>query len=217
MTELPINKIVQGDCSEIMQPRDERGRFIKGHHYGSKTEFKNGQHWRAPKLYWNKTWLYEEYIVKEKSASKIAKEQGCTENNILYFLDKHDIKTRTVSEVRSIKHWGAIGPDNPMYGRTGELSPNWKGGITPDRQTFYNSKEWREVIPKVWKRDKATCQKCKHKKNEDDEFHIHHIISFAVKKLRAVLSNLVLLCSDCHDWVHSMKNKENKFLKEVKS
>jgi len=200
-----------------MDKRDDKGRFIKGCHYNPDTEFKKGEHWRKPKPYWNKNWLYEEYIVKKKSASEIAQEQGCKENNILYFLDKHNIKTRTISETRSIKHWGAVGPDNPMYGRTGEISPNWKGGITPERQAFYSSKEWCEIVPKVWKRDKATCQKCKHKKSDEDEFHIHHIVSFEIEELRAVLSNLILLCFDCHNWVHSRQNEEKQFLKEVES
>ena len=210
---LPINRVLCGDCVEIAQPpRDEKGRFIEGYHYGLETEFKKGQHWREPKPYWNRDWLYNEYTVKEKSASELAQEQGCTENNILYFLNKHNIKTRSVSEVRAIKYWGVTGTDNPMYGRKGGLNPNWKGGVTPERQTFYNSKEWREVVPKVWKRDKATCQKCKHKKTEGDEFHIHHIISFEVEELRMVLSNLVLLCSDCHHWVHSNANVNNEFI-----
>ena len=44
----------------------ETGRFLTGNHYSPDTEFKKGQHWRNYKPYWNKEWLYNEYIIKEK-------------------------------------------------------------------------------------------------------------------------------------------------------
>jgi len=95
----------------------------------------------------------------------------------------------------------------------GEENPHWKGGITPERQAFYTSREWAEACLFVWNRDKATCQRCGKKKiNNDEEFHIHHIISFSQKELRAEPNNLILLCGDCHRWVHSAKNMNNEFL-----
>ena len=64
----------------------EKGRFIKGKRTSPETEFKKGQHWRSKKAYWDKDWLTKEYIIKKKSAKQIASENGCDENNILYFL-----------------------------------------------------------------------------------------------------------------------------------
>lgn len=164
------------------------------------------------KPYWNKDWLYREYIINQKSASEIAKEQECTENNILYFVKKHEIKTRSISEVRKIKYWASIGKRNPMYGRINFLNPNWKGGITPDRQLLYQSKEWIKVIKKLWKRDKAKCQRCGFKAKKHGELHAHHITGFEAKEARTSLSNLVLLCKKCHSFVHSKKNIQGEFL-----
>lgn len=192
--------------------RTELGRFVKGERSSPKTEFKKGQHWREPKPYWNKEWLYNEYVTKKRSSQEIASEFGCKDSNILYFLRKYDLPIRTVSEARVIKHWGLSGEANGMYGRNGADNPHWKGGISPERQTLYSSQEWSEAIKVVWRRDRATCQRCQKIKTACDEYHIHHITSFAAKELRAVPNNLVLLCKDCHNFVHSKKNVEGEFI-----
>lgn len=194
--------------------RNNKGRFIKGYHYNPKTEFKKGQHWKKPKPYWKKANLYDEYIIKRKSAQQIAEEQGCTESNILYFLKKHKIKAREMSEIRKITYWGVKGKDNPMYNKKGELNPNWKGGISTERQGFYSGEEWKNACRHVWKRDKATCQRCRIKADEGMPLHIHHITSFVNKKLRSDIDNLILLCEVCHGWVHSKKNIKKEFLSE---
>lgn len=101
-----------------------------------------------------------------------------------------------------------------MKGRKGAATPNWKGGITPERQAFYQTKEWKKASKIVWKRDAATCQNCGKCRNENRKlpFDIHHIVSFANKELRAKPSNLVLLCEPCHYWVHGKENTEGKFV-----
>ena len=201
------------EVNTSMEKRSKTGQFIKGIHYNRATEFKKGQHWRPRKAHWDRDWLYEEYVVKQRSASEIAKQEGCMENNILFWLRKHGIKKRTVSEVRKIKHWGAEGADNPMFNRRGELHPNWKGGLTPERQAFYSSREWKRSCRIVWKRDNAECQRCLIHRDEGVPMHIHHIVSFVNRELRAVPENLVLLCDVCHHWVHSNANKEKIFLR----
>jgi len=193
----PEGQIYLGDA---LEKRNRKGQFIKG------------SHWREPKPYWEKSWLQHQYTIMCKSAKQIAKEQKCKENNILYFLKKHEIPTRTMQQIRQIKYWGLSGKQNGMYGRYGDLNPNWCGGITPERQSFYVSEEWKNIVPIIWKRDKAICQKCRHKKETEDSFHIHHIIPFEVIELRVDENNLILLCKNCHDWVHSKENKEGEFI-----
>ncbi len=176
-------------------------------------KFKKGQHWRAPKLYWEKEWLYQEYIVKQRSASEIAAEFDCSENNILAFLHKLGIPTRTISEARKVKYWGSYGSTNPMYEKTGSQNPNWKGGITAERQAFYSSREWASAVSAVWQRDEAKCYECG-VKSKRATMHIHHLVSFACGHLRCELSNLMLLCRDCHEWVHSSENSEGHYINE---
>lgn len=197
-----------------MKNRDNKGRFIKGISFNPETQFKKGEHWRKEKPFWDKYWLISNYIDKKRSALEIAGEFGVTENAILFWLKKHSIKTRTMKEIRETKKWGLSGSDNPMWNKKGELNPNWRGGITPERNAFYSSQEWKKACSSVWKRDKATCKRCGTTKKEfpDIPFHIHHIKSFKYKELRAEVNNLILLCEICHHWVHSRRNENNEFL-----
>jgi hypothetical protein len=193
--------------------RDGKGRFIKGQRSSPGTEFKKGQHWRNRKPFWDKDWLDKEYAMKGRTALEIAEEFGIRDTAILYWLNKHGIKSRNVSETRKIKHWGSAGEKNPMWGKRGAQVPSWRGGCTPERQAFYSSLEWPTACVAVWKRDNATCQRCG-KKAPQFKMNIHHIVSFSNKKLRAKVSNLVLLCIKCHRFVHSRKNTTKEFISE---
>lgn len=195
-----------------MEKRGKDGRFLKGISYNKATQFKKGQHWRPWRQFRDENWLRNEYIIKQKSAKEIAKENNCHENTILFWLARYKIRRRTISEARKIKYWGNSGEDNPMWNKKGELSPNWKGGFTPERQAFYNSVEWKRACRIVWGRDKAVCQRCGINEREGVPFHIHHITSFSNKEKRTNPDNLVLLCAICHHWVHSKKNVEGRWL-----
>ena len=213
-----LNEVVCGDALDVLKDmRNSKGQFIKGVRSSPETEFKRGYHWRSRKLYWCRYWLRYNYIELGRSAAEIAKDFKCSENNIYYFLAKYGIPRRDISETRKIKYWGAVGTDNPMYGRIGIDNPNWKGGITPERQAFHQSREWKSAVKKVWRRDKGICQRCGIKNGglyRGVAFHIHHIADFSHKKLRANPDNLVLLCFRCHRWVHSRANKERKWVAE---
>lgn len=182
--------------------RNNAGQFVKG------------SHWRPDQPFRRKEWLVENYVVAQRSAGDIASEFGVTDASILFWLRKHGIQRRSVSQARKVKKWGAIGPDNPMWNRRGELNPRWMGGVTPERQAFYTSDEWKRACSAVWKRDKATCRRCGMHKNDaqDVPFHIHHIVSFADRSLRADVSNLVLMCEVCHLFVHSRRNVNREYL-----
>lgn len=120
------------------------------------------------------------------------------------------MKGRTLSEEHKRKLRIHLNKFN--LNQKGETNPNWKGGITSERELFYGSKEWKRNCYIVWKRDKATCQRCKIKYNQGIPFHVHHIISFRVKELRSDINNLILLCKECHQFIHSNKNKDKEFI-----
>lgn len=114
--------------------------------------------------------------------------------------------------------WGK-GNEPYWRGVTGADHPSFKGGLTPERQAVYSSQEWVSAVKEVWKRDNATCQCCgKHHNTAETRgtFHIHHIVSFQVKELRTEAGNLVLLCKECHKFVHSKRNTAKQFIKEAK-
>lgn len=95
-----------------------------------------------------------------------------------------------------------------------ENNPNWRGGITPERQEFYSQSEWKNLCDEIYKERDATCQLCGIKKIHGKTFHVHHIISFMQESHRMEKDNLVLLCKKCHNFVHSNKNTEKIFLEK---
>lgn len=102
------------------------------------------------------------------------------------------------------KHW--------LKGAPPEMNPRWLGGVTPERQAFYRSPEWKAACIAVYSRADGYCERCgadsRPVRWTKNAFHIHHIVSFKVAELRAVLANLALLCRDCHLWVHSNANAD---------
>lgn len=167
----------------------------------------------SEKFYQDKKWLFEQYVTKQRTTTEIAEDFDVTPRTIVYWLRKHNIQTRTISETRKIKFWSLSGEINGMYGVTGEDNPNWKGGCTPERQAVYSSIEWGKAVKAVWERDQKICQRCNKVWKWGKSYHIHHIISFSVRELRTNPDNLVLLCESCHRWVHSPKNTEEEWLK----
>lgn len=195
---------------------------------------------------YTKEFLIKEYVVNKKSSNQIAREIGRDPKRVWEWLINYGIKTRpkgtdygqnlkkghslnngrklTVDHKEKIRQARLKNPTlphlngKPHYLTIGDRKPaSWKGGITPERQAFYSTIEWKESLKTIWKRDNATCQRCNKKHNTKTNrgtFHIHHIISFMNKEERSNINNLILLCRDCHLWVHSKKNIDNKFLGE---
>lgn len=105
-----------------------------------------------------------------------------------------------------------------MKGRKGSAHPSWKGGLTPERQSFYSTEEWKRACVAVWRRDDAKCRRCglDHRglaKDQRGSFHVHHIVSFMIRELRADPGNLVLLCKACHRFIHGKNNTDRMFIK----
>jgi hypothetical protein len=174
--------------------RNKKGQFIKGYTY------------KKPKSYWDIDWLFREYVSKQKSAEQIAKENGCNKNNILYFLQKFDIKTRSMKEIRNNKYWGLRGKRNAMFGKCGKSNPNWDGGHSPERQSKYARFAWKELAKTILKRDNYECRKCGAEHTKGIKLAVHHIKKWsAYPELRFKANNLLTLCELCHRKIHSKK------------
>lgn len=105
------------------------------------------------------------------------------------------------------------GPKNGMYGKCGAANVNWRGGHTPERQRIYASGEWSAIIRAVYARDNYTCARCGKKKVGKRSLHAHHVKSWAEHpELRLNLDNLITLCRECHNWVHSNANINREFI-----
>lgn len=215
-------------------------RFFCGH--ACKGEWQKAQ---REALGYDRDWLEDQYHVQGKSANAIAREVGRDPKRVWEWIRDYGMETRPRGTdygqcfERGHAPW-TKGKKMPEYvkekirqasiadGRVpylkdgkhwlhheGAKPATWKGGISPDRQAFYATKEWKDAVKAVWSRDSAICQLCGKSHNDnrsEGAFHVHHIVSFANKDLRADPNNLVLLCRPCHLFVHSKKNTDRKFL-----
>lgn len=87
---------------------------------------------------------------------------------------------------------------------SGELSSNWRGGISEERTNARKSKYYARWRRAVFKRDKYTCQCCG---EIGGKLRGHHILSFAEnKEFRYDIKNGITLCNKCHD-----PGQENSF------
>jgi hypothetical protein len=202
--------------------------------------------WQRTRKPVTREWLYQKYIVEGLGAPEIAKIVNRDSKRVWQWLRDLDIPTRprgsderqlfkpghqtmvgrkhsaeTRAKMRAIALADGrvpfdpkVGP--PLRGKRGAEVHTWKGGVTPERQAVYSSREWIEAVKIVWHRDDAKCQRCglDHRTIDRAEmkFHVHHIVSFANKELRCEPSNLVLLCDKCHRWTHGKGNTERRFL-----
>lgn len=176
-------------------------------------QFQKGQHWRPEQPHWSPAWLRVEYEDRERSTGDIAREIGITDAAVIYWLRKHGIARRTISQARGLKHWGATGEKNPMHGKTGAANPRYVDGSSPERQRLYAQGEGREFVRAVLERDGYCCARCAAPKKGKKSLHVHHRKPWAGNpEQRFDKANAVTLCRPCHQWVHSKKNETGEFL-----
>lgn len=171
---------------------------------------------KDPKTIWS--WL-KKYKIQTRPRGGESSSGSFKKGSSIWVGKKHSLETKEkmrqnrlndghVPYLKDGVHW--------LKNINTENHPNYKGGLTPERQSFYSSQIWSDIVKQVWKRDKAICQMCGKNHNEENNrgnFHIHHIISFQITEFRSNLSNLILLCKECHLFIHSKKNINKKYIK----
>lgn len=191
-------------------------------------------------LHLNRDWLRRKYIDEQLSTYEIAVLVGRNPKNVYQKLLDFGIPTRTRAQTLQANAWwktgrtsartgkphtfatrdkirlaaigkpGLRGSANPMFGKR---SPNWKGGITPERQRICGSELWKSIIRTVYARDDYKCRRCGNGRTRTNKLHAHHLKTWAEHPdSRLDLENLITVCNTCHQWIHSNKNTKQEFL-----
>lgn len=67
---------------------------------------KKGEHYRPHQRFREKDYLVVQYVTLTRSANDIAKEHGVTPRAIVFWMSKHGIPRRSISDCRRVKCWG---------------------------------------------------------------------------------------------------------------
>ena len=136
--------------------------------------------------------LYTKYNIKSKR-SRVGK-------NNSFYNKKHTDRMKLYLSKRAMDSGKSKGKNNPMFGKSGILSPAWKGGKSKRQMLFYSSPEWEEKRLEIMKTDNFTCLKCnKNGSKIHAGFNVHHIIPLSVDwEQRLENNNLITLCVSCH-------------------
>lgn len=102
------------------------------------------------KLYENKEWLYEHYVIQEESALIMAKMAGCGNVTILRWLRKFDISIRTRSEGTFLANKNSLNLSDELSDLLdGELLGDGHAGMMGPRSARYcHTSQYKEYL--IW-------------------------------------------------------------------
>lgn len=188
-------------------------KLSSGHRSGLKTVVGQG-------LYRDRDWL-EAQLCQGKHADEIAEAAGCSIESVKKWVYHHGLQLNK-RPVGAKTPWNKdkggytleLSPESRQirqenakkYTRRGSDSVFWKGGVSSDR-TLIGA--WtRQTAPQVHEKFNYICQSCG---KRGGELHAHHLVPvFADESLAYEFDNLVSICKDCHEQIHS-EHREAQF------
>lgn len=149
--------------------------------HGIKNKYTNKIPESAKAILKDKGELKRLYIEEGLSTIKIGNKLGVHEGTVSNWLHRHDIETRSQSEIEK------------------ELHPRYK----PEAKGHVYDNKWAKVREIVIERDGEECQKCgisrqEHQEKNGLDLDVHHIIPQREIEDKYETSNLTTMCRSCH-------------------
>ena len=150
-----------------------------------------GKYRRAGKGGWR-----TQRFVNPSHSLRLYRHPGATWNGRKHTVDtKQKLSLSRKAFYIANPHAKMIGLANPMFGKNGNLNPNYKTGSSPERQRIYAGAVWKALRKKVFVQWGRFCLDCGHEK----DIHLHHIKSWTeYPEFRFDENNVIPLCNRCH-------------------
>jgi thymidylate synthase (FAD) len=158
------------------------------------------------KLYADREWLEEQYVLKDLDQESIARLTGVSKHTIRSWVRKHGLQKSAGSWTVGREPWNkgkrykAGWHHTPETKRrfsqhkSGEKNPQWRGGIT--RSAITIRRGVNELRPGLLKRDLYRCRLCG---SRSSQLEMHHIIPvWARPDLVLDPDNIATVCRLCH-------------------
>lgn len=154
-------------------------------------------------------------IIKNNNSGRC---QSCAElnkdrSNVIKKEKKHKRKLQDVLKYRNLF-------DNPAHktevkekfraaklGKTGEITPNWRGGTTKERKLLMTRDDYKQLRKFVFNRDNFKCVIC----TDNKDLQMDHIKEWCnYPELRYEPTNCRTLCLSCHKKTDNFAHKALK-------
>lgn len=137
----------------------------------SKGQFQKGTHYRPHQSFREEQYLREEYAVRLRSASDIAKEFGVTIGAVLHWMKQYGIARRNTSQTRRLKYWRGpktIKVNKPWRKMTAEETREYRHLISLACPDLSEQRRERERNWQIVNADRCDASKRKHQKRFAD-------------------------------------------------
>ena len=183
------------------------GYWLRKHNIRRPDEARNRwTHGNAGKLYTQRDWLHEQYIVLKQNQETIAKSVGVSEHTIKSWIRKHNLQKPLGSWTCGTTPWNKGKTYKGGWTHTpemrkqlgekkrGENNPQWRGGIT--KQANQIRKGVSSLRQQILLRDEYRCRLCG---QNSDKLTMHHILPvWARPDLVSEVHNIASVCRTCH-------------------
>lgn len=158
------------------------------------------------KLYADRRWLEEQYVLKGLDQESIARLVGVSKHTIRSWVRKHGLQKPVGSWTVECKPWNKGKRYTAGWNHTpemrlrlaehkrGEKNPQWRGGITRSAVTI--RRVVNELRPRVMERDLYQCRLCG---SRSSQLEMHHVVPvWARPDLVLDPNNIATVCRTCH-------------------
>lgn len=178
-------------------------RIRKPHTEATKEKMRASAKGSKRKYFLPESDIVNQLLMTKETVRSLSIRYKCSDSTIKIIFRRHTTKEQRI-EAKVSKQSQTI---------SGENSPNWRGGITPEIELIRSSAKYKKWRLAVFIRDHFTCTECGSKSGMGKTvvLNAHHIKPFALyPDERFNVGNGITLCKPCHVKKDTIRGKRVK-------